>query len=174
MRFHWKSCFEFPRHSLLTGVFSTCLLQAWCDHFKQEIQHVSPTYMQTLTFQLPISLGCLWISKGFLPEPLFTAGGTDFLPPRELITVCTLEDQHGTVEPKKINHEKKGTWSEPNLQGIMFQPLIFRGVYNLQSNSQDFLGNFETPKEKSIWNLKSESTPGFGHLRIHCIYTAEN
>ena len=27
----------------------------------------------------------------------------------------------------QITHEKKGTWSEPNLQGIMFQPLIFQG-----------------------------------------------
>ena len=26
----------------------------------------------------------------------------------------------------QITHEKKGKWSEPNLHGIMFQPLIFR------------------------------------------------
>ena len=38
----------------------------------------------------------------------------------------TLEDER--LEPTAITHEKKGKWSEPNLQGIMFQPLIFRGV----------------------------------------------
>ena len=31
----------------------------------------------------------------------------------------------------QITHEKKGKWSKPNLLGIMFQPLIFRGVYHL-------------------------------------------
>ena len=40
--------------------------------------------------------------------------------------MCTLEDER--LEPTAITHEKKGKWSEPNLQGIMFQPLIFRGV----------------------------------------------
>jgi len=30
-----------------------------------------------------------------------------------------------------ITHEKKGKLSEPNLQQIMFQPLIFRGVITL-------------------------------------------
>ena len=41
----------------------------------------------------------------------------------------------GRCAPWKINswnlqiiHEKKGTWSEPNLQWIIFQPLTFRGV----------------------------------------------
>ena len=29
----------------------------------------------------------------------------------------------------QITHEKKGTWSEPNLHEDMFQPLIFRGVW---------------------------------------------
>ena len=29
-----------------------------------------------------------------------------------------------------INHELKGKWSEPNLQGIMFLPLIFQGALN--------------------------------------------
>ena len=28
----------------------------------------------------------------------------------------------------QITHKKKGKWSEPNLQGIMFQPLIFQSV----------------------------------------------
>ena len=39
----------------------------------------------------------------------------------------TLEDER--LEPTAITHEKKGKWSEPNLQGIMFRPIIFRGVF---------------------------------------------
>ena len=33
--------------------------------------------------------------------------------------------------PTAITHEKKGKWSEQNLQQIMFQPLIFQGCNNL-------------------------------------------
>ena len=36
-----------------------------------------------------------------------------------------------TYSPSPI---KKGTWSEPNLQGIEFQPLIFRGVPKTSTN----------------------------------------
>ena len=34
----------------------------------------------------------------------------------------------GRPEPTAITHEKKGKWSEPNLQGIMFHLFIFRGI----------------------------------------------
>jgi len=45
----------------------------------------------------------------------------------------TLKVKKGSLEDERlgtyrITHEKKGTWSETNFQGIMLQPLIFRGV----------------------------------------------
>jgi len=40
--------------------------------------------------------------------------------------VYTLEDER--LEPTAIT-PLEGKWSEPNLQGIMFQLLIFRGVF---------------------------------------------
>ena len=41
------------------------------------------------------------------------------------------------LEPTAITHEKKGTWSEPNLYEDMFQPLIFPGVFPLKNSPKN-------------------------------------
>ena len=58
----------------------------------------------------------------------------------------------GTCAPWKINgwnlqitDEKKGTWSEPNLQGIIFQPLIFRGVDDKKNTEIRKIYDFNPP-----------------------------
>ena len=52
-------------------------------------------------------------------EPLFWNVGT----------LKPLESIHGGKEHTNHHPFWKGTWSEPNLQGIIVQPLIFRGVF---------------------------------------------
>ena len=44
-------------------------------------------------------------------------------------TLKPLESIHGGKEHTNHHPFWKGTWSEPNLQGIIVQPLIFRGVF---------------------------------------------
>ena len=63
--------------------------------------------------------------------------------PRSVTTPWNLEDER--LEPTTITHEKKGKWSEPNLHGIMFQPLI-SGMFHW------------TQKEGWIWKPLSIGT----------------
>ena len=53
--------------------------------------------------------------------------------------------EHGSPF-NQITHEKTGTWSEPNLQGIMCKMLIFRGVPSLQLTVSSPLKVGRTPK----------------------------